>query len=92
MRNYRWIMYVSQNIPGNTSFTLERVPSLLSAILEYENYCMAVGTDECSATLYAYSDDAWKDAEDFRGTGCPLDYPSRIIERGPMGGIRVQNT
>lgn len=89
---YRWIMYVSQNTPGNLSFTLERVTSLDAARFAYADYCRAVYTDECSATLYTYTDEAWAEAEDFRDTGCPFDYPDRLIERGPNGGIVVKNT
>ncbi|MEV7814242.1 hypothetical protein AB0P05_26480 [Streptomyces flaveolus] len=89
---YRWIMYVSQNIPGNTSFDLMRAASLEDAREQYRAYCEAVFSDDCSMTLYAYSDERWAEAEDFRDTGCPFDYPDRIIERGPNGGIVLQNT
>jgi hypothetical protein len=89
--NYRWIMYVQQNIPGNVSFDLVRVQSLDAARVAFGDFCRAVYSDECSATLYPYSDEDWAEAESFRDTGCPFDYPSRIIERGPMGGIKVVN-
>jgi len=86
---YRYIMYVSQNMPGNVSFDLSRVDSLDGARREYAKFCDAVGTDECSATLYAYSDDAWTSAEEFRDVGCPFDYPDYIVERGPRNGVRL---
>lgn len=86
---HRWIMYIQQNIPGNLSFDVHRVDSLADAREQFAEYCAAVGSDECSATLYAYSDDAWKSAEEFREIGCPLDCPDRIIERGPRNGIVV---
>lgn len=87
---YRYIMYVSQNMPGNVSFDLLRVHSLDDARCEYGKFCDAVGTDDCSAGLYAYSDDAWTEAGDFRDVGCPFDYPDYIIERGPSNGIRTE--
>ncbi|MCY0941928.1 hypothetical protein [Streptomyces antarcticus] len=90
MADYRWIMYVSQNIPGNTSFDLSRHPSLESAREEFKDYCCAVYNDDCSATLYPYSPEDWEIAQDFKTSGCPFDYPSRIIERGPLGGIRTE--
>ncbi|MEN8656388.1 hypothetical protein ABCR94_38895 [Streptomyces sp. 21So2-11] len=88
MRDYRWISYMSQNIPGNTSFTLGRHASLGAARNAYAEFCNAVGTDECSMTLYPFSEQNWKDAEEFKEAGC-VGYPSRIIERGPLGGVRV---
>lgn len=84
---YRWISYVSQNIPGNLSFDLDRHASLDAARDAYREYCEAVGTDEASMSLYPYSEADWASAEEFRTTGCPFDHPSRIIERGPLGGV-----
>ena len=89
---YRWIMYISQNIPGNTLFDLQRVTSLDAARVAFADFCRAVYSDECSATLYAYTDEGWTEAESFRDTGCPFDYPDRVIERGPMGGIVARRT
>lgn len=86
--NYRWIMYISQDA-FSSSFDLQRVTSLDAARVAYADYCRAVYTDECSATLYPYSDEDWETAEEYRNTGCPFDYPSKVIERGPMGGIKV---
>jgi hypothetical protein len=88
---YRWIMYLSQNIPGNMSFGLSRADSLASAREAFETFCEEVYSDDCSATLYAYSDEAWSSAEDFRDVGCPFDYPDKAIERGPRGGVRITN-
>lgn len=89
---YRWIMYVSQNIPCNVSFDLHRVRSLAEAREKFTQFCDAVMSDNCTGTLYWYTDDAWSEAEDFRDIGCPFDYPDRIIERGPRNGVLVQNT
>ena len=86
---YRWIMYVSQNIPGNQSFDLERVSSIDKARDVFTKFCDDVGYDDCSARLYAYSDERWTEAEEFHGVGCPFDYPDRIVERGPSNGVIV---
>ncbi len=90
MSEYRWIMYTSQNIPDNTSFDLTRHPSLQSARDEFEDYCAAVYTNDCSATLYPFSDENWDEALEFKNAGSPFGYPSYLIERGPMGGITVE--
>uniref|UniRef100_A0AAU3I9F0 Uncharacterized protein n=1 Tax=Streptomyces sp. NBC_01393 TaxID=2903851 RepID=A0AAU3I9F0_9ACTN len=88
---HRWIMYVSQNMPGNLSFDLHRVHSIAEARETFAAFCSAVGTDDCSASLYAYAPEDWASAEDFRTVGCPFDYPSMVIERGPRGGIVTAN-
>lgn len=90
--NYRWIVYLAQNIPGNQSFDLSRATSIEDAKEQYRQYCKDVYNDDSHATLYAYDAERWTDAEDFRDTGCPFDYPDRIIERGPLGGVVVNNT
>lgn len=89
MKDYRYITYVSQDMPGNRSFDLERVTSLEAAKDTYRAFCEAVGADECTASLYGYSEEDWASAEDFRNTGIPFDYPWKLIERGPRGGVRV---
>lgn len=89
---FRWIMYLQHNFPGNQSFELVRVKSLEEAKDKLREFCRDVLSDECSATLYAYGDDAWQLSEEFRGIGCPHDYPDRIVERGPRGGVVVRNT
>lgn len=89
---YRWIVYVQQNIPGDLSFTLSRVSSLEAAREAIAEFSRDVGYDDCSATLYPYSEDTWREAQEFEDVGCPFDYPDRIIERGPRGGWRVANT
>jgi hypothetical protein len=92
----RWIGYTSQNIPGNQSFDLGFYMSLTEAKDAYVNFCKAVGTDECTMTLYStVGDDVeWmvERAREFADVGCPFDYPDRIIERGPLGGVRINQT
>jgi len=88
----RWISYTSQIMPGNQSFELEFHASLADAETAYEAFCYGVGTDECYSTLYAVPQDdrgpeMIESAKEFEDVGCPFDYPDRIIERGPRGGV-----
>lgn len=88
---FRWIMYTAQNIPGNISSDLTCVGSLADAKLDFAAYCATVGTDNCHARLYPYSDEDWASAEEFREIGCPFDYPSKLVQMGPRGGVTVVN-
>jgi len=95
----RWISYTSQNIPGNQSFSLHFHNNLTDALDVYKTYCREVGYDDCSMTLYAtpYWDadkleEMIESAKKFMDVGCPFDYPDRIIERGPLGGVKISNT
>ena len=92
MAAYRWIMYTSQNTPGNVSFDLTRHASLKDAKSFFEDFCEAVGTNECRASLHVHDEQSWNEALEFIDTGCPFDYPDRVIECGPQGGIKVSNT
>lgn len=92
MAKQRWIMYIQQNIPGNQSFDLQAATSLRDAVERYREYCKAVMYGDCSATLYVYSADSWTSAKEFEDIGCPFDYPDRIIERGPHGGVVINQT
>lgn len=92
MSKYRWIMYLHTPMPGDISVTLRRVASLRSALLELVNFELASGfIGRCSASLYAYSDQDWADAEEYATVGCPFDYPDKVIERGPKGGMTIVN-
>lgn len=92
MAKYRWIMYLHTPMPGDTSVTLRRVTSLTNALLELANFELASGFQgQCTATLYPYSEEDWKEAEEFATKGCPFDYPSKVIERGPNGGMWIVN-
>lgn len=91
-RKYEWIVYLSQNISGGQSFDLQRARSIRDAQDQFETFCREVYSDDCSALLYAYSDEAWAQALDFRDVGCPFDYPDRLIERGARGGVKVTRT
>jgi hypothetical protein len=92
---FRWIMYLHNPLGG---FELTRVASLeesrwsLSAYDEGTGFRQALQTNGeygCSGTLYPYTEEAWEEAEEFRTSGCPFDYPSYEVKNGPRGGIRV---
>src|SRR5687768_14972661 len=91
----RWVSYTQQNIPGNQSFDLGFHSSLDSAREAYLSYCDAVGTDDASMSLYYVPprerDEMTSSAKEFEGIGCPFDYPSKTVERGPRGGVRFVN-
>lgn len=93
MRN-RWIGYTQQHIPGNQSFTLGFYSSLNEAKDAYVAFCEGVGSDNCSMTLYytGKDDSMFTLAKEYEPFGCPFDYPDRLIERGPRGGVRISNT
>lgn len=88
----RWIMYASQDMPGNTSARVTCHESLEWCKESLEQFSRAIHANDVSATLYPYSDDDWQEARNFEDVGCPFDYPSRIIERGPRGGLRIERT
>jgi hypothetical protein len=56
----------------------------------FEEYCTAVGVDECSGLVYGWSEEAWESAVEFQGVGCPFDYPWLQVSRGPRGGIKIE--
>ena len=92
MSKYRWIMYCHTPMPGDIGVHLYRVTSLQAAkdrVLEFERN--SGFRDQCGASLYPYSEEDWADAEEFATSGNPFDYPSKLIERGPRGGLRVEN-
>lgn len=81
---YRWIVYVQHNISGH-------IPS--PAFAESIDRAKEILTDEggepgTSAFLYPYTDEDADLANEFQGIGNPFDYPSRVFEIGPRGGIR----
>jgi hypothetical protein len=85
----RWIVYLHVDAPGRDAFTVTAVENLKAARKALGVWSLGMGEDSVSASLYPYSPEAWADAMDFRTVGCPFDYPSRIIERGPRGALRV---
>lgn len=90
-----WICYTSQNAySGSGCLTFHT--SLKQAVEEYKSYCEGVGTNDCTMTLYythkAHEGRMVASALEFEGVGVPFDYPDRMIERGPRGGVKVVKT
>jgi hypothetical protein len=90
-KRQRWIVYAQQIMPGNQSFRVTCHESLEWCKESFRRFSDAIGTDDVSASLYAYSDEAWQAAREFEGIGCPLDYPDRQIDRGPRGALVISN-
>ena len=97
LENYRWIMYLHDPLG---SFDVQRVTSLdaaKAALIEYGRNTgfyqdlQVGGQYGCSGSLYPYSEEARAEAERFRDSGCPFDYPSKLVENGPRGGVRITN-
>lgn len=89
---FKYIMYLHTSMPGDVSVTLRRVKSLQEAKDELREFERNSGFhDECTASLYAYSEEDWAEAEEYATIGNPFDYPWKVIERGPRGGMRVVN-
>lgn len=90
MEKYRWIVYLHTPMPGDVSVTFRRVTSLTGALLALVNFELHSGfADGCTASLYPYSEVNWADANEFATSGNPFDYPSKVIERGPKGGMKI---
>lgn len=92
---FRWIMYLYNPLGG---FEVMRVGSLVAAKAALVEYGRATGFHQdlqvsgeygCSGRLYPYTEENWGAAEEFRGMGCPFDYPSKLVQNGPRGGVRV---
>lgn len=97
MQDYRWIMYLYNPMGG---FEVIRIKNLEQAKLELIIYGRSTGFYQdlqvggqygCSGTLYAYTKENWQDALEYEEVGCPLGYPSKLVENGPRGGVRITN-
>jgi hypothetical protein len=97
MPNYRWIMYLHDPLGG---FDLERHTNLedtKDALITYGRNTgfyqdlQTNGNYGCTGSLYPYTEEAWADALEFKTSGCPFDYPSKRVENGPRGGVRITN-
>lgn len=87
---YKYIAYVQRDMPGDRSFELHRFRKD-SEVLEYLRELERETGDQWSASLYPYSTEDWWEAGDFRDIGCPFDYPWKVSERGPRGGLKLVN-
>lgn len=92
---YRWIMYLHNPVGG---FDVQRVTSLHAAkdaLIEYGKNTgfhqdLTVNGDYGpTGSLYPYSEEDWESAEEFRTSGCPFDYPAKLVTSGPRGGVRI---
>lgn len=86
---YRWIVYLHQPMGG---FDVQRVASLdeaKSLLRQYSEETFVY--EQASASLYPYSKEDWAEAKEYEEIGCPFDYPSKVMEFGPKGGIKVEN-
>lgn len=87
---YKYIAYVRRDMPGDRSFDLMRFRSD-SEVLDYLRKMERETGDQWSASLYGYTTEDWWDAKDFETAGCPFDYPWKVSERGPRGGLKLVN-
>ena len=88
---YRWIAYVWQAIPGYCSVEPARFETLDDVKAYAEQYARDVMSEDIAGMVYPYTPDSWELAEEFRYTGNPFDYPTKVIERGKRGAFRLVN-
>lgn len=89
MKQHRWIIYLHHPMG---SFDVRREYSLSDCKRALRLYARDTFTyEQASASLYAYSEEAWSEAKEYEDVGCPFDCPDKLIEFGPKGGIRVTN-
>ena len=84
----RWIVYLHSPFPG--SFDVVHASSIKHAREYLKAYAKDTGFTNPTASLYAYTEEMWEEAMDFKDTGCPFDYPAYVMEFGPKGGIQVE--
>jgi len=94
---YRWIAYFHNPLGG---FDVERYESIEAAKAGLVSYCQDTGFYHdlqtsgqygCSGALHPYSKEDWAEAKEYEEIGCPFDCPSKVMSRGPMGGVKVEN-
>lgn len=90
----RWITYASIVMAGNQSSDMGFHPNLNSVKAAYLEFCEAMSGYECIMTVYFAGDDQsmYDLAKEYETIGVPFDYPDKLVERGPRGGIKVTNT
>lgn len=88
----RWIMYSHQGFPGDMFPRVTCHESLEWCKASLWRFSRETGAyEQASATLYPFTAEDWQQARNFEDVGCPFDYPSKVIEFGPRGGLVVQN-
>ena len=88
---YRWIAYVWQSIPSSPSGEPARFETLDDVKAYAEQYSRDIMSDEICGMIYPYSDEDWELAMEFAYVGSPFDYPTKVIERGKRGALRIKN-
>lgn len=92
---FRWIMYLHQPMGGFDVIRIRSLKASKAALVEYGRNTgyyqdlQVSGEYGCTGSLYPYTEEAWEEAEEYRETGCPFDYPSYAVRNGPRGGVRV---
>lgn len=85
----KYIAYWGQPMfPGTIPYAYKSLQDLRKGFLEY---CEGVGVDDCSGPVYGWSEENWESAVEFQGIGTPFDHPWMIVERGPRGGVKIEN-
>lgn len=88
---YRWILYVQINgIPSGPPDP-ERFGSLAEVRDHVEQFQMDHNHTDVTGFLYGYGPEEWETAQEFAGIGTPFDYPAKVAEVGPRGGITIRN-
>jgi hypothetical protein len=88
-------MYLHDPIGG---FDVIRIRNLNEAKIHLEAYGENTGFGQalqvngeygCTGSLYGYTEEDWAEAQEFKTSGCPFDYPAKLVKNGPRGGVRV---
>lgn len=80
----RFILYVSNVIPGNVSFELITATGKLDAVQRVRQFADDTGMDAC-ATVYGFDSESWAEAQEYREIGCPFDYPMGTVDLTDSG-------
>lgn len=86
---YEFIAYLHHEAWSH-SFELHRFRSEREA-LDYLRKQERETGEQYSMSLYGYTTKDWWEAKGFETIGCPFDYPWKISERGPRGGLKLVN-
>jgi hypothetical protein len=97
MSKYKYIMYLHNPMGGFDFTRVESLEEAKAALVEYgtatgfHQDLQVTGQYGCSGSLYPYSEENWAEAEEFATSGCPFEYPWKLVENGPRGAVRITN-
>ena len=97
MEKYRWIMYLNTPMGDFEVIRVHNIEEAKGSLVEYGvntgfyQDLQVSGQYGCSGRLYPYTEEDWAEAEEYAEIGCPFDHPSKLVENGPRGGVRVFN-